>query len=107
MFDYIYFNVSIKIKYDLQSITPYMIIGPKYDLLIKHNPLGGELNDRINNYLIGLDYSIGISYDFESVIILVDWQKNINFNSLYKTNDSELRSLSNNIYLTLMIPIIK
>jgi len=89
--DYLTFDTKIKVKYELNSFTPYIIIGPRIDYLLKFN--GPEFEEFfryniLNKYNYGLVYGLGVQYDFKKIILGLSWQNNASFNPIV-VNDGE------------------
>lgn len=89
-FDYLTFDTKLKIKYDIKNLTPYLIVGPRIDYLIRFNSYFEEY-DRLkmmNKTNYGLRYGFGLQYSFERFIMGFAWKNNASFNSIIE-NDGE------------------
>lgn len=81
---YLTFDTKVKVKYDFNNFTPYLIIGPRIDYLLKFSSAFDEF-DRLgmmNRINYGLVYGLGIQYDFGKIILGLAWKNNVNFNSI-------------------------
>lgn len=79
---YMTFDTKIKIKYDFNKFTPYLMIGPRIDYLLQFSSAFDEY-DRLgmmNKINYGLRYGLGIQYDFGKVILGLVWKNNVNLN---------------------------
>ena len=81
---YLTFDTKIKIKYDFNKFTPYLVIGPKVDYLLRFSSAFDDYErlGMMNKINYGLRYGVGIQYDFGKIILGLAWKNNVNFNSI-------------------------
>ena len=80
---YITFNALFEGKLNLAKLHPYILAGPRVDLLISVNKdeIYGILYPQKINY--GLAYGAGIDYSFDKYSLKLELLKNFNFNKIY------------------------
>lgn len=86
--NYLTFDTKVKVKYDFNNFTPYLIMGPRIDYLLKFSSAFDEF-DRLgmmNKINYGLVYGLGIQYDLGKIILGLAWKNNVNFNSIAKNS---------------------
>lgn len=81
---YLTLDTKVKVKYDFNNFTPYLVIGPRIDYLLQFS---GAFDDydrlgMINKINYGLRYGLGIQYDFGKIILGLAWKNNGSFNSI-------------------------
>ena len=77
-YDFLYIAPQAKFKLPIQNFTPYALIGPRMDYFI-HSKYDSEFahlsNDLdFNNFVFGINYGLGIQYDFEVFTIFLEGQ---------------------------------
>ena len=90
--DYLTFDTKLKVKYKFKNLTPYLLIGPRFDYLIKYSSgfvaIDGLATLNKTNY--GLRYGTGLQYYFKKLILGFGWESNINFNSIAEKNGEDI-----------------
>lgn len=85
---YLTFDTKVKVKYDFNNFTPYLVIGPRIDYLLQFSSAFDDF-DRLgmmNKINYGLRYGVGIQYDFGKIILGIAWKNNVSFNSTVVNN---------------------
>jgi hypothetical protein len=105
--DYLEFDLFFKPKYNFQSFTPFILIGPRFDYLLNRNIKTNyyyEIDSNIQNYNItdistkfiyGLSLGMGISFHFV----------NVNISPFTKIDWDLMSSSSNGYFLVDNIPV--
>lgn len=85
---YLTFDTKIKVKYDFNNFTPYLIIGPRIDYLLQFSSAFDEFNrlGMMNKINYGLRYGLGIQYDFGKIILGFALKNNVSFNSIVENS---------------------
>ncbi len=91
--DYLSFDTKLKVNYDLNKFTPYLVIGPRIDYLIKYSSEFDEFGrlEMMNKINYGLRYGLGIQYDFGKLVFGMGWQNNLNLNPVLQNNGEYMR----------------
>jgi Outer membrane protein beta-barrel domain len=87
--DYLSIPLMIKYRTDIGNISPYVIMGPRIDILLHAN--SGGYYDVINN-LTSVDYGINIGGGIESSILFgrivgLEFQYNLSLRNVYEQNN--------------------
>jgi hypothetical protein len=85
---YLTFDTKVKVKYDFNKFTPYLVIGPRIDYLLQFSSAFDDF-DRLgmmNKINYGLRYGLGIQYDFGKIILGLAWKNDVSFNSIVDNN---------------------
>jgi len=89
---YLTFDTKVKIKYDFNKFTPYLVIGPRLDYLLQFSSAFDDYErlGMMNKINYGLRYGLGIQYDFGKIILGIAWKNNVSFNSTVENNGESM-----------------
>ena len=80
-FKYLSFDMQFKGKIPIGDIEPYLLIGPKIDLLLNSNKELEEVSD-VNKYIYGIRNTIGLSYAIKRFGFFIEGSYDFNLNKL-------------------------
>ncbi|MCK4233540.1 PorT family protein [candidate division WOR-3 bacterium] len=86
--DYLSIPILSRISFGTENINPYLIFGPRFDILIgnQSKPLE-SLYDEFKKFGIGGDFGIGIESDIlKSVTVLIEFRYSPDLTDAYKTD---------------------
>ena len=94
--DYLSIPLLMKARIDFASVSPYLLSGPRYDVLLSKNPDGYDLViDQIKDYDWGLAFGAGIVYDLSPCFdVGAEFRYDLSFQDIYKTNILTVRNHS-------------
>jgi hypothetical protein len=90
--DYLTFDTKLKAKYRLKNLSPYLLVGPRVDFLIKYSSDFKELEKltTLNKTNYGLRYGIGLQYFLKKLTFGIGWESNVNFNAIVENNGENI-----------------
>lgn len=91
--DYLTIDAKLKAKYRYKNLSPYLLVGPRLDYMLKHSMEFDALNNKakMNNINYGLRYGIGFQYFIDKFIVGLGWENNFNFNSIVDNNGTSVK----------------
>jgi len=94
--DYLSIPLLMKFRIDFPPFSPYVLAGPRYDILMNTNPDNFEaVLDDIKGYDWGMTLGIGIVYDVSPEYdIGAEFQYDLSFQDIYNTEILTVRNHS-------------
>jgi hypothetical protein len=91
--DYLTIDTKLKAKYRYKNISPYLLIGPRFDYLLKSSSEFRKyvVYSDVNKINYGIRYGIGIQYFIDKLFVGISWEDNVNFNSVVDNNGKKIR----------------
>lgn len=104
-FDYLFFNISLKLSYPYKKFIPYLIIGCGYGHSVKTSDLkfkeyyGFDVSTDFNVEAWVVSNGIGLSYEFQKFALFCEYQNQYDINWLLESNNVGLKNNSSFIAL--------
>lgn len=102
--DYLSVPILAKIAVKTKSLTPYLVIGPRFDLFIGYSSEIGEIiYNQFKDIDVGGDIGIGIESKTEPLKMLLEFRYSPSFTNAFKNDVLEgVSSVKNNSYEILL-----
>lgn len=91
--DYITIDTKLRAKIKLKKFSPYLLVGPRLDYLVRFSSEFDEYDQlaKLNKINYGLRGGIGVQYFIDNFIVGVGWENNFNFNPIVDNNGEYIR----------------
>ena len=92
--DYLTIDAKLKAKYRYKNLSPYLLLGPRIDYMLKHGRELDAINNndvKINKINYGLRYGIGLQYFIDNFFVGLGWENNYNLNSIVDNNGKSVK----------------
>jgi hypothetical protein len=104
--DYLSAGIFSKLLFDFQSLSPYIIVGPKLDFEVnKSNTFNylSEVEKDFEETKLGLKIGIGSEFKIASLSLLAEILYDTDFNNLYENDNLTITTNSFDIRLGIML----
>ena len=91
--DYLTIDTKLKAKIRVKNLSPYLLVGPRLDYLLRFSSEFNEYNQlaKLNKINFGLRGGIGVQYFIDNFIVGIGWETNFNFNSIVDNNGKNIK----------------
>lgn len=94
--DYLSLPLLAKIRYDIGTVSPYILIGPRFDFLIGNDPqYVGSILDKFKKNDMGISAGVGIEIPTSAIqAVLFEFKYSPTFNKSYNNNILTIKNQS-------------
>lgn len=91
--DYITLDTKLKAKIRFKNLSPYAVLGPRVDYLLRSSSEFNEYDqlEILNKINYGLRGGIGVQYFINHFMVGIGWENNVNFNPVADNNGESIR----------------
>jgi len=73
-FNYLVASPMARFRFDLNKVSPYLMLGPRFDYLLKYKTDSDFPLDEQNSFLLGINFSAGVEYSLGNLGIFGEIQ---------------------------------